>query len=198
MTKKLIEMACGWRPGHKWVHTTLENPWPHFMVLEVSWNGPWALSFGLSQPHGHSPWVMCEAALCKSKERMETCVQSWSRKRRPLDDKESIRDTINLACGLGDQEAGTRLKALLTAGLRRGKINVYLKGNCKRTIFRGLSLGPGGATQPILNGSYIIRNTLACVAGFGDTKLGFADIREAFANVFEHLDVRAPKPNISF
>jgi hypothetical protein len=30
-----------------WLHTTLEGPWPHYMMLEVLWdNGLWTLSFG--------------------------------------------------------------------------------------------------------------------------------------------------------
>ena len=36
-----------------WLHITLEGPWPHYMILEVSWDGLWTLSFGLSQFHGH-------------------------------------------------------------------------------------------------------------------------------------------------
>ena len=30
---------------------------------EVSWNGPWILSFGFSQFYGHGSWLMCEVAL---------------------------------------------------------------------------------------------------------------------------------------
>jgi hypothetical protein len=33
------------------------------MVLEVSWDGLWTLSFGLSQFHGHGSWLLCEVAL---------------------------------------------------------------------------------------------------------------------------------------
>jgi hypothetical protein len=33
------------------------------MNLEVCWDGLWALSFGLSQFHGHGSWLMCEVAL---------------------------------------------------------------------------------------------------------------------------------------
>ena len=33
------------------------------MVLEVCWDGLWTLSFGLSQFHGHSSWLVCEVAL---------------------------------------------------------------------------------------------------------------------------------------
>jgi hypothetical protein len=31
--------------------------------LEVSWDGFWTLSFGLSQFHGHGSWLVCEVAL---------------------------------------------------------------------------------------------------------------------------------------
>jgi hypothetical protein len=31
--------------------------------LEVSWDGLWTLSFGLSQSHGHGSWLVCEVAL---------------------------------------------------------------------------------------------------------------------------------------
>ena len=34
-----------------------------YMNLEVSWEGLWTISFGLSQFHGHSSWLMCEVAL---------------------------------------------------------------------------------------------------------------------------------------
>ena len=34
------------------------------MMLEVCWDdGLWTLSFGLSQFHGHGPWLVCEVAL---------------------------------------------------------------------------------------------------------------------------------------
>jgi hypothetical protein len=33
------------------------------MILEVSWDGLWTLSFGLSQSHGHGSWLVCEVAL---------------------------------------------------------------------------------------------------------------------------------------
>ena len=33
------------------------------MMLEVSWDGLWTLSFGLSQFHGHGSWLVCEVAL---------------------------------------------------------------------------------------------------------------------------------------
>ena len=33
---KFIEMAFDWGPSHIWPHTTLEDPWPHCMIMEVS------------------------------------------------------------------------------------------------------------------------------------------------------------------
>jgi hypothetical protein len=42
---------------------TLTTIGPHYMILEVCWDGLWTLSFGLSQFHGHSSWLMCEVAL---------------------------------------------------------------------------------------------------------------------------------------
>ena len=53
------------RARHIWLHITLEGPWPHYMILEVCWDGLWTLSFGLSQSHGHGSWLMCEVALRK-------------------------------------------------------------------------------------------------------------------------------------
>jgi hypothetical protein len=34
-------------PRHIWLHTTLEGPWPHYIILEVCWDGLWTLSFDL-------------------------------------------------------------------------------------------------------------------------------------------------------
>ena len=57
---KLIETTFGWRHGHiLWLHTTLEDPWPHYMILEVCRDGLWTISFGLSQFHGHGSWLVC-------------------------------------------------------------------------------------------------------------------------------------------
>ena len=53
----------GWGPGHIRLHTTLESPWPHYMILGVCWGGLWTLSFGLSQFHGHGSWLVWEVAL---------------------------------------------------------------------------------------------------------------------------------------
>ena len=33
------------------------------MILEVSWDNLWTLSFGLSHLHGHGSWLLCEVAL---------------------------------------------------------------------------------------------------------------------------------------
>jgi hypothetical protein len=43
--KKFIERAFGWGPGHTWLHTTLEGPCPHYIILKVCWNGLWTLFF---------------------------------------------------------------------------------------------------------------------------------------------------------
>ena len=51
------------RARYMWLHTTLEGPWPHYMILEVCWNGLWTRSFGLSQFHGHGSWLVCEMTL---------------------------------------------------------------------------------------------------------------------------------------
>ena len=53
-----IEIAFDWRPGQIWLHTTLESPWPHCMILEVSWDSLWTFSFRLSQSHGHGSWLL--------------------------------------------------------------------------------------------------------------------------------------------
>jgi hypothetical protein len=52
-----------WQPGHTWLHTTPEDPWPHYMILEVNWDGLWTLSFGLSRFHGHASWLVCVQVL---------------------------------------------------------------------------------------------------------------------------------------
>ena len=57
------KIAFGWGLGPILLHTTLEDPWAHYMILEVSWEGIWALSFGFSQFHGHGSWLLCEVAL---------------------------------------------------------------------------------------------------------------------------------------
>ena len=58
-----IEIAFGWGPGYIWLHTTLEDLWPHYMILEASWDGLWTLSFRLSQFDGGGSWLVCEVAL---------------------------------------------------------------------------------------------------------------------------------------
>ena len=46
-----------------WLHTTLEDPWPHCMILEVCWDSLWTLSFRLSEFQGHGSWLVCEVVL---------------------------------------------------------------------------------------------------------------------------------------
>ena len=58
-----IEITFGWGANHIWLHTKLVDPWPHYMTLEVPWDGFGTLSFGLSQFHGHGTWLMCEVTL---------------------------------------------------------------------------------------------------------------------------------------
>ena len=63
MNVNSLTYSLGWGPGRSWLHTTLEDPWLHSMILEVYWDGLWTLSFGLSQFHGHGSWLVCEVAL---------------------------------------------------------------------------------------------------------------------------------------
>ena len=58
-------MAFRWGPSHIWLHTTLEGPWPHSMILESVLGQPLDTAFGLSQFHGHGSWLVCEVALIK-------------------------------------------------------------------------------------------------------------------------------------
>ena len=60
--QKFIEIAFGWVPGEMWPHPTIKGMWPCYMILEVSCNGLWTLSFGLSQFHGHGSSLMCKVA----------------------------------------------------------------------------------------------------------------------------------------
>ena len=53
-----IGIAFVWGCGHIWLHTTPEDLWPYYMILEVSCDGLWTFSFGLSQFHGHISWLM--------------------------------------------------------------------------------------------------------------------------------------------
>ena len=45
--------------SHTALHTTLEGPWPHYMILEVVWDGLLDTFFGLSPCHGHGSWLVC-------------------------------------------------------------------------------------------------------------------------------------------
>ena len=57
--------------GPAWIEIHCNSIWlrvghimtSHYMILEVSWDGVWTLSFGLSQLHGHGSWLVCEVAL---------------------------------------------------------------------------------------------------------------------------------------
>ena len=51
------------RPKYIWLHITLENPWPHYMVLEVSWDGIWTLLLGshnvmVTAPGSYVKWPL--------------------------------------------------------------------------------------------------------------------------------------------
>ena len=61
-----FEIALGRGPRHIWLHTTLEGPWLHYMILEMCWHGLCILSFGLSQFHGHASRLVCEVTLIHS------------------------------------------------------------------------------------------------------------------------------------
>ena len=52
------------RPYHIWLHTTFEDPWPHYIIMGVPWDRLWTLSFGLSQSHGHGSWYQREWSKC--------------------------------------------------------------------------------------------------------------------------------------
>ena len=58
--QKFIETTSGGGPNHIWLHTTLEGPWPHYMILEVCWT---AFEHFLLGSHGHGSWLVCEVAL---------------------------------------------------------------------------------------------------------------------------------------
>ena len=61
--KNTIEIAFGWGPGHLWLHATLEGPWPHYMIPEVSLGRPLNTSFGLSHFLGLDSWLTCKVVL---------------------------------------------------------------------------------------------------------------------------------------
>ena len=52
--------------SHMASHYTRGSMTTHYMILEVSWDGIWTLSFGFSQFHGHGSWFMCEVALTET------------------------------------------------------------------------------------------------------------------------------------
>ena len=41
-----IDITFGWGFGHIWLHTTLGAMWPHYMILEVSWDILWTMLLG--------------------------------------------------------------------------------------------------------------------------------------------------------
>jgi len=45
--------------------TTVDLFYFIIMILEVSWDSLWTLSFGLSQFHGHGSWHVCDMALTR-------------------------------------------------------------------------------------------------------------------------------------
>jgi hypothetical protein len=59
----ILYHAWGSVTDHIWLHTTLESPWPHYMILEVSWDGLWTRSIGLSQFWWSRLVLVCEVAL---------------------------------------------------------------------------------------------------------------------------------------
>ena len=70
-------MTFGWGPSHIRLHNTLEGPWPHYMILEVSWDGLWTLSFGFSQFHGHGSWRKCGSGSKKWSESVDELSFLW-------------------------------------------------------------------------------------------------------------------------
>ena len=86
---EFIEIAFGWGPGHIWLHTTLEDPFPHYMILEACWDGLWALSFGLSQLHGHGSWLMytCSHLLCY-------CREAWTVRHDPYPSLKDLQGAL--------------------------------------------------------------------------------------------------------
>ena len=63
MSRNTLKMAFGWRSCQIWLHTTLEGPWPNYVILEVSWDSFWTLLGGSHKFHGHGSWFMCGVAL---------------------------------------------------------------------------------------------------------------------------------------
>ena len=62
---KILSNSIWLRAWHIWRHTTLEDPWPYYMILEVTWDGLWTRSLGLSQFHGHGSGLVFEVALIR-------------------------------------------------------------------------------------------------------------------------------------
>jgi hypothetical protein len=89
--QNFIEIAYGWGFGHIWLHIRLEGPWPHYMILEVPWDGLWTLSFGLSRFHGHSSWLVYEVTF-----RLGATISVVYKKPRPLKMRPSWIHTTTL------------------------------------------------------------------------------------------------------
>ena len=51
--------------SHMTSHYIIGSVTAHYMLLEVSLDGFWTQSFGLSQFHGHGSWLVCEVALIR-------------------------------------------------------------------------------------------------------------------------------------
>ena len=64
--------------SHITSHYTWGGRWPHYMILEVYWDGVGHFIFGLSQFHGHGTWLMCEVALILPRG-FSGAQQTWSR-----------------------------------------------------------------------------------------------------------------------
>ena len=47
------------------------------MILEVSWDSLYTLSFGLSHFHGHGFWLVCEVALSECKVHVKIYMNSY-------------------------------------------------------------------------------------------------------------------------
>ena len=87
---KLIEISFGWGPGHIRLNATLEDPRPHYMILEVCWDGLldtffWALTISwpklkavlLCVPYSLAFWVTSH--LVSPGPITVECIPKWDR-----------------------------------------------------------------------------------------------------------------------
>ena len=59
---RFIEIAFDWGPSHTWVHNTLDDPWPHYMILEVCcWDSLLDTLFWAPTIQTYSFWLVCES-----------------------------------------------------------------------------------------------------------------------------------------